>query len=339
MPPATLPTASASQPPRWIGLGAAALLAAAAVPLAGVASRAGFVASPLVVALLLGLAVAQLRPLPAVCAPGLSFASRSVLRAAIVLLGLRIGLRDIASVGGDGLLAIVAVVAATLAFGVWIGKRLGLGADAALLLAAGHAICGAAAVAAVDSVLRAKDADVARALTLVTIAGTAAMVVCPLLGSALAMSVEQYGFWVGGSVHEVAQAVGAGYALGEAEGQAASLWKMARVACLLPVGAVVAVVAARRRAGQGVSLRGLVPWFVVGFAAVAAVDAAGWVPAALAGWLRELCTVLMTVAMAALGLKSSLRDLLRAGSRPLLAAAATTVFVSALAFAFAGLRG
>ncbi|MFM1873340.1 MAG: hypothetical protein RL398_2762 [Planctomycetota bacterium] len=333
------PLVPVAAPSRLHGLAVAGGIAAAAVPLAAWLSGLGVAASPLVVALLLGLLVAQLRPLPAACATGLSFASRTLLRAAIVLLGLRIGLRDIAAVGWDGLGLIVVVVALTLAFGIWLGRRLGLSVDQAILIAAGHAICGAAAIAAMDSVLRAKEAEVVRALALVTIAGTAAMLVCPLLGAWWQLDADVYGFWVGGSVHEVAQAVGAGFARGEQCGEAASLWKMVRVACLLPVGGAVAVAVAKRRRAEATSLRALVPWFVVWFAGVAVADALGAVPQALADVLRQVCTVLMTVAMAALGLKSSLRDLLRAGARPLVAAGATTLFVSVVALALASLRG
>lgn len=325
-------------PSRWVGLAAATGLAALAWPLALAAARAGMAISPLLLALLLGLLVAWGCQLPPSLAPGLSFASRTLLRAAVVLLGLRIGLREITAIGADGLAAIVLLVAATLGFGLWISRRLGLGADAALLLAASHAICGAAAVAALDSVLRARQADVAQALTLVTLAGTVAMLACPLLGSALSLSAEQYGFWVGGSVHEVAQAVAAGHAMGETQGHAASLWKMARVACLLPTGVVVAVLAARRQRAAAASLRSLVPWFVLGFLAVAAADAAGLIPAAVADALRQLGDLLMAIAMAALGLNSSWRELLRTGFPALAAAGTTTLFVSALALSLATLR-
>ncbi len=332
---ATLQRAARGRLERVPGLLAAAALAGAGTAISSLAAGCGLVVSPLVAALLLGLGVAQLRATPVACEPGLAFACRPLLRAAIVLLGLRIGLGDIAAVGAGGVAALAAIVLATLAFGVWIGRRLGLSSDQSLLLAAGHAICGAAAIAAVDSVLRAREQDVVRSLALVTIAGTAAMLLCPLLGGLLELSPQVYGFWVGGSVHEVAQAVAAGYARGESCGEAASLFKMVRVACLLPVGAGIVFVAARRQRRTTGSLRRLVPWFVVGFALVAVADAAGLVPAALAAVLRQLCTVLMTVAMAALGLKSSLRSVFAAGLRPLAAAGLTTLFVSLAALGLA----
>lgn len=309
-------------------------IAAVATGIAQVGAAVGLVASPLVVALLLGLGLAQCRRWPAASLPGLEFACRPLLRFAIVLLGLRIGLPQIASIGTAGVAAVATIVVGTLGAGYWLGRRLGLSSNAAWLLAAGHAICGAAAIAAADSVLKAKDREVAQALTLVTLFGTVAMLVCPLLGQMLALSPTTYGFWAGGSVHEVAQAVAAGFALGDAHGEAASLVKMVRVAFLLPLGLFLAFVVARRTTGSA-RRRIVVPWFVVAFAAVAVVDALGLVPAAVANALRTTGTAAMTVAMAALGLKSSLRELATGGLRPLLVAGATTLVISGLAFGLA----
>ncbi|MGK0205494.1 MAG: putative integral membrane protein (TIGR00698 family) [Planctomycetota bacterium] len=292
------------------------------------------VAGSMVVSLLLGLTLANLRPIPTAALPGLDFACRPVLRFAIVLLGLRIGLPQVAAVGASGLLSVTAIVATTLAFGYWISRRLGLSSNLAWLLASGHAICGAAAIAAADSVLKAKDREVTQALTMVTLFGTVAMLVLPMLGSWLQLDAELYGFWVGGSVHEVAQAVASGYARGEACGEAASIIKLVRVAHLLPLGLLLGGVVARRALAGG-KRRIIVPWFVLGFAAVAVFDAAGLVPVAVADALRQLCTFAMTVAMAALGLKSSLREVIRAGVRPLLAAGLTTAWIVTVAVVLA----
>lgn len=332
--PATTPAAARLLPGALfaIGIGGTGALAS------HLAADAGVVVSPLVAALLLGLVLAQFRTWPATVRPGIDFACRPLLRFAIVLLGLRIGLPQIAAIGTTGAASVAAIVAGTLGAGYFVSRWLGLSRDQAWLLAAGHAICGAAAIAAADSVLKAKDREVTQSLTMVTLFGTLAMLLCPLVGKALAMTATTYGFWAGGSVHEVAQAVAAGFALGDGHGEAASLVKMVRVAFLLPLGLFLAGVVARRNGG-GATRRIVVPWFVVGFAALAVVDACGLVPAPIAGALRHVGTWAMTVAMAALGLKSSLRDLLTGGWRPIAAAAATTLVVSGLAFALAPCAG
>jgi uncharacterized integral membrane protein (TIGR00698 family) len=331
----TLPTAGPSpRGPLLPGLLLAGGVAVLATLLTPVLATFGVIAGSMVVSLLLGLALAQVRPMPTATLPGLDFGCRSVLRFAIVLLGLRIGLPQVAAVGASGLVAVSGIVASTLLFGYWVSRRLGLSSNLAWLLASGHAICGAAAIAAADSVLQAKDREVTQALTMVTLFGTVAMLVLPMLGSWWDVPADVYGFWVGGSVHEVAQAVASGYARGEACGEAASIIKLVRVAHLLPLGLLLGAVVARRTmaSGQG---RIVVPWFVLGFAAVAAVDAAGLVPDALAAALRQLCTFAMTVAMAALGLKSSLREVVHAGVRPLLAAGLTTMWISGSALLLA----
>jgi len=305
-----------------------------ATSLTPVLADCGVVAGPMVVSLLLGLALAQLRPVSVAIMPGLDFACRPVLRFGIVLLGLRIGLPQVAAVGVSGWLAITVLVASTLSFGYWVSRRLGLSSNLAWLLASGHAICGAAAIAAADSVLKAKDREVTQALTMVTLFGTLVMLVLPILGSWLQLEADLYGFWVGGSVHEVAQAVASGYARGEACGEVASIIKLVRVAHLLPLGLLLGCVVARRVMVDG-QRRILVPWFVIGFAVVAVVDAVGLVPLWLGEALRHLCAFAMTVAMAALGLKSSLRDVLRMGLRPLLAAGITTTWIVMVALWFA----
>lgn len=322
-----------ANPLLW-GLLCSVALAALAHVLTPALVVAGLIASPMVVSLLVGLVLAQFVEMPAAVTPGLDFACRPVLRFAIVLMGLRIGLPQVAAVGASGLLAIFAIVATTLWFGYWVSRRFGLSSDLAWLLASGHAICGAAAVAAADSVLNATERDVTQALTLVTMFGTITMLVLPMLGAWLQLGADEYGFWVGGCVHEVAQALAAGFALGPECGEAASVIKLVRVAHLLPLGLVLAVVVARRATGQPRG-RMVVPWFVLGFAAVAGVDAVGLVPDPVAQPLRWLCGFAMTVAMAALGLKSSLRDVAKAGIRPLLAAAATTSVIAVVAFTLA----
>jgi uncharacterized integral membrane protein (TIGR00698 family) len=313
------------------GLLLAVAVAGAAHGVAPALRSIGVVASPMVVSLLLGLVLAQVVAMPQVARPGLDFACRSLLRFAIVLMGLRVGLPQVAAVGGGGVLAISALVAMTLLVGYAICRWFGLSANLAWLLASGHAICGAAAVAAADSVLGAKERDVARALTLVTLFGTVTMLLLPLFGMWLQLDAGAYGAWVGGCAHEVAQALAAGFALGPEAGEVASVIKLVRVAHLLPLGLVLTVVAARRALGQRRG-RIVVPWFVLGFAAVAILDALGLVPGAIASPLRFLSAFVMTWSMAALGLKSSLRELAGVGLGALFACALLTTWVVGAAF-------
>jgi uncharacterized integral membrane protein (TIGR00698 family) len=320
-----------------MGALAAVAVAGAAHALAGPLAALGAPASPLLVAILLGMVLAPFVADRPTFERGLACAGRPLLRLAIVLLGLRVGLPQLAALGAGTLLAVALLVAATWIVGRGIGKALGLSDDAALLLAAGHAVCGAAAIVAVDGVVRGKPRDVAGAVALVTVFGTVSMLALPLFGNALALTPQQQGIWAGASLHEVAQAVAAGHASGDEAGAAASLVKMARVALLLPAVWIVSIVRLRAARGAGASpaARAAVPWFVVGFLAVAALDAVGAVPTAVAGVLRPAGAFVMTVAMAAIGLGTSLRELRGFGWRPLVVAALTTIFVTAVGLAVA----
>lgn len=322
---------------RLPGVVAAALVAAVAYGLAALAARAGVVVDPLLPALLLGLAVAQLRPTPAAWRAGIAWSGRPLLRAAIVLSGLRLGLLPLEAVRAADVLALVGLVVGTL----WLARRLGralrLDDDLVWLLAAGHAVCGASAIAVADGVLRGRRSDVAAAIVLVTIAGTLLLVLLPLVGTALGMADDGYGFWVGSSVHEVGQALAAGHARGPVAGSMATLVKLARVTFLLPLGFWLRRVLRTRLAagGGGEAAPVPVPWFVVGFAAVGLAAVTGLVPAAVAAPLRLVGGVAMATAMAGLGLGVSLRDLRGTGPRPLLLTALVTTFLVVAGFVLA----
>lgn len=329
-----LPCAAAARSARGPGLLAAALVAGLGHGLAALGSAAGVTIGPLLPTLLLGLLAAQCAPVPHTWRPGLAVAGRPLLRAAIVLSALRLGLVPLSALGGGGFAAIALLVAATLWTTRWFGRRLGLGDDLVWLLAAGHAICGAAAIGALAASRPARASEVTAAITLVTLAGTVLALLLPVLGTALALPAPVYGFWVGSSVHEVAHALAAGHARGTDAGTMATLVKLARVLFLLPV-VLVARSAGRRTSAHTPPGRVPVPWFVVAFAGVGLAASAGWVPAAIAAPLHPLAGVLMSLAMAALGLQSPLRDLLALGWRPLLLVALATTFVTGAGFLLA----
>lgn len=323
--PCAEPTRSARGP----GLLAAAAVTACGHGLAALAGAAGMPVGPLLPTLLLGLLTAQVVPPPRAWLPGLELAGRPLLRAAIVLSALRLGLTPLTAIGAHGLAAVAVVVAATLWATHWFGRRLRLCGDLVWLLAAGHAICGAAAIGALATLRPTRGRDVTAAITLVTLAGTGVALLFPALGGALALPARTYGFWVGLSVHEVAHALAAGHARGDEAGAMATLVKLTRVVFLLPVVLVVRRTA-RGNPANPTAGRVPVPWFVAAFALVALAANAGWIPAVIADPLRPLGAVLMSLAMAALGLQSPLRDLLALGWRPLLLATGATVFVGGL---------
>jgi uncharacterized membrane protein YadS len=161
--------------------------------------------SPLIMAMMIGLAVGNTVRLPDLFRPGLAFSMRHLLRLAIVLLGLRLTLGDLAEVGFAGLAMLAAGLAGTFLFTIQAGRLLGVDRKLTELLAAGTSVCGAAAIIAANTVTRARDEDVAYAIATITVFGTIAMFAIPALGFWIGLTDETIGFWAGAAIHEIAQ--------------------------------------------------------------------------------------------------------------------------------------
>ena len=292
-------------------------------------------APPTLMALLIGLALNFLSA-DARLTPGLAFASRSLLRWGIVLVGVRVTLAQVVALGPVALLCVIGIVAVTIGAGVLGARRLGLGGAFGTLAGGAVAICGASAAMALATTLGEKRVGQAQ-LTLVLVGisamSAAAMVLYPLLAHALGYTDLQAGFLLGASIHDVAQALGAGYAFSAGAGQIAAIVKLTRVALLAPVLAVVAATLPRGERGAGVG----VPWFVVGFFALAAVNSTGVIPPVVAGTAERVAAALLAAAVTATAIRSPLAQLLETGARPLLAIAGATLTALALAALAAGL--
>lgn len=291
------------------------LVTAVAVAAAVAVNAAVPLLSPTTVAVVLGVAVAHVGHRDAL-APGLRFVGRTVLRAGVALLGLQLVAGDLLSLGLPVLGVVVATVALTFVGTRWIGTRMGLTRDAATLVAAGSAVCGASAVAAVDGVVDGQEEDVAAAIATVTVYGTAAMLLLPLLAPVLGLSPTTFGLWAGASIQEVAQVVAAAGAVPGAPAVAV-VAKLARVALLAPL--VTWVSLERRRAGAVAGTRRppLVPGFVVVFVALAALRSTGVVAGDVLTGASTVATVALTAGLFALGTGVHLPTLRRTGVRPL----------------------
>jgi uncharacterized integral membrane protein (TIGR00698 family) len=301
------------------GLALAVALALVAYGISHVEPRV----SALVAALLLGMVVSNVVGGRAMLAPGARFAARKVLRVGIALLGLRISLDLIGDVGWRGVLVAVVAVGVTLPFSVWFGRRLGVSPALSLLIGAGCGICGAAAVVAMEPIAEAKDEEAGFALATVTVLGTIAMLALPLIGThALALSDDDFGLWAGGSVHEVAQVVGAASGVSAAALAVATIVKLTRVVLLVPVIVVTAVIKGRAGGKQG----NPVPLFVACFLVAVAIRSTGVLSDAFVGHAVDVDTALLACAMAGLGLTIDVAQVRQLGGRPLvLGATASTL--------------
>lgn len=290
--------------------------------------------NPMLVAIVLGAALGNTVRLPARATAGLAFSSRTLLRVGIALLGLQLLLGDITALGWQVVALVVVIVVLGIAGTMALGGALGLGWTQRLLIACGFSICGAAAVAAVDSVSDTDEEEVLTAITLVVIFGTLMIVAVPVLSGALGLSDTAAGMWAGGSIHEVAQVIAAGGAIGGGALAVATVVKLARVLLLAPV---VTVISLHRRRTTGTDARGtrppLVPGFVVAFLALVLLRSSGLVPDPVVDAASLAQTVLLTCAMFALGIGVRVAAMRRVGARPVILAAASTVWVAGLALA------
>jgi uncharacterized integral membrane protein (TIGR00698 family) len=284
--------------------------------------------SALTLAIVLGMLCGNLlgARLPNAFAPGIVYAQRSLLRAGVVLYGLRISFQQIAAVGFDALLLDLAIVASTLALGVWIGRRwLGLDRDTALLTACGSAICGAAAVLATERLLKPEPSKVAIAVASVVLFGTLNIFLYPQLAIWLAIPADAFGIYAGATVHEVAQVVAIGNAVSPAATDTAVIVKLTRVLMLVPFLFILGGWQARKGGTRGaVSM----PWFALAFVGVCALNSLVSLPALLRDRLLDLDTLLLASAMAALGLETRFSRLRTLGPKPLLLAFVLFVWLS-----------
>jgi uncharacterized integral membrane protein (TIGR00698 family) len=283
------------------------------------------VISPLVIAVVLGALTSNLGWLPENCRVGLGFAARNLLRLGIVLLGLQLSFSQVRELGAPGLALVIVVVAATFVGTQWLGKKMGLSPGLSLLVATGFSICGASAIAAMRPVSDADDDDMAYAIALVTICGTLAIFLLPVIGELIGFSGAQFGSWVGASVHDVAQTVATAASGNDDAQDAAIVVKLTRVMLLAPL--VAAVSFTRRQKlnrtsatdskTQKAKLPPIVPLFVVGFIAAISINSSFNLPSEFLSNVKWLEKSLLACALVGLGAGVDARKLRRVGTRPL----------------------
>ncbi len=311
------------------GLGIASVALVVAVAVASAVELLGAI----VVAVGLGIVVRNLGVLPAAAEPGLTFAAKKLLRVGIVLLGFRLALTDLLDIGAPALAVVVVIVVTTLVATTWLGQRLGLPRELALLTGTGYAICGASAIAAMREVIDADDDAPAFAIALVTIFGTASIVVLPLLAQLGGLSVEAFGQWAGSAVHDVGQVVATAAAGGDDALAVAVVVKLTRVLLLGPVLVAVGLWWRRRAGVDATGTRPpLVPLFIVGFVLAAAIRTSGVLGEQVIGGLRTLEGWLLAIALFGLGTGVRITRLRQVGGRALGLGTAAFVVVAGLAY-------
>lgn len=297
-----------------------AILSAAATYIAGLGPVQALGLSPLVIGIVIGIFYANTlhNKTPQAWQSGITFSAKKILRFAIVFYGFRITFQEIAEVGMDGFLVSLVMLTSTLILGSWVGYKIfGMEKDTSILTASGAAVCGAAAVLATEPVLKAEEYKTAIAVSMVVLFGTISMFLYPVLYTTifenatgfLHMTAREFGIYVGGTIHEVAQVVAVPASVPNAPDEmanAAIIVKMTRVIMIAPMLIVLGLYlaySAKKEVGEAnEKMKLVIPWFAVYFIAVAGFNSLHLVPNNIVDIINEIDTFLLTIAMTALGM-------------------------------------
>jgi len=283
-------------------------------------------------------------------APGLKWASTFVLQCSVVLLGAQLSIGEAARVGLSSLPVMLGTLAVCLGAAWLYGRLLGVPRDLRTLIGVGTGICGGSAIAAVSPVIEAASTDVAYAISTIFLFNIAAVLAFPLLGHALGMSQQTFGLFAGTAVNDTSSVVATATTYGAAATSHAVVVKLVRTLMIIPICLGLAALTARRTAAPDAPAPGqpglsparllrLVPWFLIGFVAVAAVNSAGIIPPAAHNPLQHTSVFLVAVALSAIGLSTNVSALRKAGPKPLLLGALLWVTVAAASLGLQLLTG
>ena len=321
-----------------------AIFAAAATMIADINFIKSMGISPLVIGIVMGIFYANTlhNQIPSEWGTGITFSGKKILRFAIVFYGFRITFQQIADVGMSGFMVSLIMLSTTFILGSYLGYKIfKMEKDTAMLTASGASVCGAAAVLATEPVLKAEGHKTAIAVSMVVLFGTISMFLYPVLYASiiepatgfLHMTPQEFGIYVGGTIHEVAQVVAVPASVAGAPAEMANsavIVKMTRVIMIAPMLIVLGIYlsySAKKSGAEagGVSL--VIPWFAVYFIGMAGFNSLGIVPQNIVEVINEIDTFLLTMAMTALGMGTIFAKFKGLGLAPLYTAGAMFVWL------------
>lgn len=290
-----------------------------------------YTAPVMLYALLLGMTLNFLTEAPRSQA-GIEFASKTLLRIGVALLGLRIGWDQVTALGWMPVLMVIGVVTVTIGVSVILARAMGFSPLFGFLSGGATAICGASAAMALSAILPAHEKK--EQATLFTVIGvsalsTLAMIAYPLIARATGLNDHQAGMFIGATIHDVAQVVGAGYAISPDAGDTATIIKLLRVAMLLPV-ILMAGYVTRKQAAPDATRPPLLPWFVVGFVLLMVVNSANVLPHTIVAAGDIVSRWCLITSIAAIGIKTRLGEIVKLGFKPVLLMLAETLLLAAM---------
>lgn len=307
------------------------VLVAATIAIAATFLSEHYTAPVMVYALLLGMAFNFLTEEKGKTVPGIEYSSRTLLRLAVGLLGAQITFSDILRLGPTPVLTVIAGVILTIGFGVLAAKVMKVDRAFGVLTSGAVAICGASAAMAISSVLphsQRLERDTVFTVIGVTTLSTLAMIIYPIVISLFHLDHSAVGMFLGGTIHDVAQVVGAGYSVSEETGNVATFTKLLRVAMLLPVVMMLAVTFHSGTGGSGSLVKRTFPSFLLLFAALVIVGSLGILPPVVTEFIKSASRWLLVTAIAALGMKTSLKSIASVGGRAIALIVLETLFLA-----------
>lgn len=306
-------------------------LVAVTIGLAAYLLSSQYGAPVMLFALMLGMALSFLGEEPR-CGPGIDFVCMYILRTGIVLLGVRITFAEIGSLGLMPIVVVVTAVVTTVLVGWLASKLMKQGTLFGFISGGAVGICGATAALAISSVLpRSEKNDQFTSITVVSVTAisTIAMVVYPMIAKAIQLDSIEAGFFMGGTIHDVAQVIGAGYSVSQESGDVATYTKLLRVAMLLPVVLTIAFLVGNGQKGASAPA---LPLFLVGFVGVVSINSTGFFNSEAAKFLSDTSQWMLVTAIAALGVRSSFKSLATVGWVPILILLIETVWIASVVF-------
>ncbi|SFV51648.1 Putative membrane protein YeiH [hydrothermal vent metagenome] len=323
-----MPFSTSNRQGTFMGIGFIALIAVVASLISQIDAVQTLGISPLVVGIVIGIIFANTihHTIPNSWESGITFSAKKILRFAIVFYGFRITFQQIAEVGLEGFLVSLTMLSTTFLLGTWLGTKIfKMDEDTSMLTASGASVCGAAAVLATEPVLKAEEHKAAIAVSMVVLFGTISMFLYPILYSSgiLDMSAKEFGIYVGGTIHEVAQVVAVPASipgLGEEAANSAVIVKMTRVIMIAPMLIILGIYLsfrARKEGGESTAVKLVIPWFAVYFIGVAGFNSLHLVPENIVNIINEVDTFLLTMAMSALGVGTRFAKFRGLGMAPL----------------------
>lgn len=304
------------------GLGITAALAAVATVLGHVAPVIG---AP-VFAIVGGIVTSAIRrPSPAV-GPGLGFASKYVLQGSIVVLGTGLSFHQVITTGSSSLPVLLGTLTVALVGAAVVGRWMSIEPDLRTLIGVGTGICGASAIAAIDAVIGATEVDVSYAIATIFTFNVAAVLTFPSIGHLLSLTPHAFGLWSGTAVNDMSSVVAAASIFGHGATSTAIVVKLTRTLMIIPLSIGLALWRARRSVRQGAGdrhssilsdVRHILPVFIGWFLVAVTINTFGLLPRGWHAGLSDVAQVMITAALAAIGLSTRVRDIRRAGMRPL----------------------